>query len=60
PAHRIHGAGFAQGVKLISLQGQEKLIGVEKIESMGETDANGDLPVSDESEGEGAEGEEPA
>ncbi|MCB1820912.1 MAG: DNA gyrase subunit A, partial [Candidatus Competibacteraceae bacterium] len=49
-----------QGVKLISLQGQEKLIGVEKIESMGETDANGDLPVSDESEGEGAEGEEPA
>ena len=49
-----------QGVKLISLQGQEKLIGVEKIESMSEADANGDLPVSDESEGEGAEGEEPA
>ena len=49
-----------QGVKLISLQGQEKLIGVEKIESIGETDANGDLPANDESDDEGTEGEEPA
>ncbi|MCP5159869.1 MAG: DNA gyrase subunit A [Gammaproteobacteria bacterium] len=36
-----------QGVKLIALQGQEKLIGVEKIESIGEADADGDLPVDD-------------
>jgi DNA gyrase subunit A len=32
----------AQGVKLISLQGGEKLVGVEKIESIGEWRANGD------------------
>ncbi|HRX70650.1 MAG: DNA gyrase subunit A [Candidatus Competibacteraceae bacterium] len=49
-----------QGVKLISLQGQEKLIGVEKIESIGETDVNSDLPANDESDDEGTEGEEPA
>jgi DNA gyrase subunit A len=49
-----------QGVKLISLQGQEKLIGVEKIESIGETDANGDLPINDEEDDEGSEGGEPA
>jgi DNA gyrase subunit A len=49
-----------QGVKLISLQGQEKLIGVEKIESIGEADANGDLPVNGDSDDEGAKGEEPA
>jgi len=46
-----------QGVKLISLQGQEKLIGVEKIESIGEADANEDLPVDDEGADEGTEGE---
>jgi DNA gyrase subunit A len=31
-----------QGVKLINLQGDEKLVGVEKIESIGEVEANGD------------------
>ncbi|HRF43333.1 MAG TPA: DNA gyrase subunit A [Candidatus Competibacteraceae bacterium] len=36
-----------QGVKLISLQGYEKLIGVEKIEGIGEADTDEDLPVSD-------------
>ncbi|MBL8251253.1 MAG: DNA gyrase subunit A, partial [Candidatus Competibacter sp.] len=32
----------AQGVKLISLQGEEKLVGVEKIEGMGDMEGNGD------------------
>ncbi len=38
-----------QGVKLISLQGDEKLVGVEKIESIGEVDVSGDAPGDDES-----------
>jgi len=38
-----------QGVKLISLQGDEKLVGVEKIESIGEVDVSGDAPSDDES-----------
>ncbi|MFO1371832.1 MAG: DNA gyrase subunit A [Candidatus Competibacteraceae bacterium] len=37
----------AQGVKLISLQGTEKLVGVEKIESIGGVDTNGDLPADE-------------
>ncbi|MFZ1495332.1 MAG: DNA gyrase subunit A [Candidatus Competibacter denitrificans] len=37
----------AQGVKLISLQGEEKLAGVEKIESMGELESNGDETEED-------------
>ncbi len=37
-----------QGVKLISLQGAEKLTGVEKIESIGEADSNGDAPADDD------------
>ncbi len=37
----------AQGVKLISLQGTEKLAGVEKIEGIGEMDGNGDLGEDD-------------
>ena len=37
-----------QGVKLISLQGDEKLVGVEKIESSGEAETNGDLSAEDE------------
>ena len=37
-----------QGVKLISLQGDEKLVGVEKIESIGEAETNGDLSAEDE------------
>ena len=37
-----------QGVKLISLQGDEKLVGVEKIESIGEVDVSGDAPGGDE------------
>ncbi|MDG4559865.1 MAG: DNA gyrase subunit A [Candidatus Competibacter sp.] len=51
-----------QGVKLISLQGDEKLVGVEKIESIGEVDVSGDAPNDDESappedaQGEGDEG----
>ena len=51
-----------QGVKLISLQGDEKLVGVEKIESIGEVDVSGDAPCDDESalpedaQGEGDEG----
>ncbi len=51
-----------QGVKLISLQGDEKLVGVEKIESIGEVDVSGDAPGDDESappedaQGEGDEG----
>ena len=51
-----------QGVKLISLQGDEKLVGVEKIESIGEVDVSGDAPSDDESappedaQGEGDEG----
>ena len=51
-----------QGVKLISLQGDEKLVGVEKIESIGEVDVSGDTPGDDESaspedaQGEGDEG----
>lgn len=52
-----------QGVKLISLQGEEKLIAVEKIEGIGETEGNGDLN-GDEGEaasegGEDVEGMEP-
>ena len=38
-----------QGVKLISLQGSEKLTGIEKVESIGEADGNGDTPVDDDS-----------
>ena len=38
-----------QGVKLISLQGDEKLVGVEKIESIGEVDVSGDASSDDES-----------
>ncbi|QQS55039.1 MAG: DNA gyrase subunit A [Candidatus Competibacteraceae bacterium] len=38
-----------QGVKLISLQGDEKLVGVEKIESIGEVDVPNDVSVDDES-----------
>ncbi|MDG4597139.1 MAG: DNA gyrase subunit A [Candidatus Contendobacter sp.] len=37
-----------QGVKLISLQGAEKLTGVEKIESIGDADSNGDAPTDDD------------
>jgi DNA gyrase subunit A len=51
-----------QGVTLIRLQGGEKLIGIEKIESMGEVDANEDLSADDEelAADEGAEDEGPA
>jgi DNA gyrase subunit A len=45
-----------QGVKLISLQGNEKLIGVDKIESIGEVDPNGELAADDDgspSDGDG-------
>ena len=38
-----------QGVKLISLHGDEKLVGVEKIESIGEVDVPGDALGEDES-----------
>ena len=38
-----------QGVTLIRLQGGEKLTGIEKIESIGEVDGNGDLSVDDDS-----------
>ncbi len=38
-----------QGVKLISLQGDEKLVGVEKIGSIGEVDVSGDASSDDES-----------
>ncbi len=37
-----------QGVTLIRLQGSEKLTGIEKIESIGEADGNGDSPVDDD------------
>ena len=37
----------AQGVKLISLQGTEKLAGVEKIEGIGEVETNGDPAEED-------------
>ena len=37
-----------QGVKLISLQGAEKLTGIERIESIGEADSNGDAPTDDD------------
>ncbi len=48
-----------QGVKLISLQGDEKLVGVEKIESIGEVDVPDDAPGDDESAlGEDAQDDE--
>ena len=50
----------AQGVKLISLQGEEKLAGVEKIEGIADLEGNGDAngdedngPASDEIDGNG-------
>ncbi len=47
-----------QGVRLISLQGSEKVIGVEKIESMGEMegDSNGDLPENGDGPAVGEDG----
>jgi DNA gyrase subunit A len=37
-----------QGVTLIRLQGGEKLTGIERIESIGEADGNGDAPTDDD------------
>ena len=37
-----------QGVKLISLHSEEKLVSVEKIESIGEAETNGDVSAEDE------------
>ena len=41
----------AQGVKLIALQGEEKLVGVEKIENIGDAENSEDTPLDDEAAG---------
>ena len=40
-----------QGVTLIRLQGGEKLVGIERIESIGETEAGDELPADDDEPG---------
>jgi DNA gyrase subunit A len=51
-----------QGVKLINLHGSEKVIGVEKIESMGEVEVDdNDVPSGDEDDpAEGEDGDDGA